>query len=237
MYVAFLLNSGSSYLTPLEVSRMDKYLNDWREWWYNSVMRQYAKTIIITAVSIAGIFLLLRFAGEFFIAKFSPSVETSAGKNESVSLPTGQAGGKAVIGQGAPYFDLVSLSGSRVRSADFLGNPAVLTFWSTWSSESADQIKILDDYLAKNPPAVKQLHARVIAIDSQENQGAVANFMRRGGYEIEVLIDQNGETGNNYGAQTLPTTVFIDRSGIILEIFVGTMSEQMLADKMEKILR
>ncbi|MEK7555900.1 MAG: TlpA disulfide reductase family protein [Patescibacteria group bacterium] len=205
-----------------------------------TTMKQYTKTIIIVAVVIAGIFLLLRFAGGSFVAKFSPGVEKTPGENE---LENGKAG----EGLAAPYFDLVSLSGGhtspnvsqggRVRRADLLGNPVILTFWSTWSSGSVDQIKIFDDYLAGNPPSDGVRSARIIAIDSQENQSVVANFMRRGGYDVEVLSDPTGETSGNYGVQTLPTTFFIDRDGIILEIFVGTLSERMLVDKMEKILR
>ena len=54
-----------------------------------TTMKQYTKTIIIVAVVIAGIFLLLRFAGGSFVAKFSPGVEKTPGENE---LENGKAG-------------------------------------------------------------------------------------------------------------------------------------------------
>lgn len=191
-------------------------------------MNQYLKTIIIIVIIIAGIFTLLYFLGESFINKFSPTTEIT-GNSENKS-------GEVSIGKMAPYFNLPSVGGARVRFSDLSDNANVITFWSTWNSTSVDQIKILDDYLAKNSSSNKKLPINIIAINSQETQNVVSNFIRRGGYEMKVLIDENGEVSNSYGIQTLPMTFFIDNKGVVSEIFVGTLSESMLVDKIEKIL-
>jgi peroxiredoxin len=140
------------------------------------------------------------------------------------------------IGSKAPYFSLQSYQGENINSSDTADNPLVITFWSTWNSESIDQVKIFDDYQLGISNKNKDMSARIILVNSQESKEVVSNIMRRGNYDLEVLLDQNGEVSNLYGVHTLPTTFFIDRSGDIVEIFTGTMNKNELINKMEGII-
>ncbi len=193
-------------------------------------MNKYAKKTTLTIIMIIALFFTFRFLGLFFIQKFSPILELTSENNKSDS-------GKAILGKDIPYFNLSSISGGRVRSSELVGTAMVFTFWSTWNTESVDQIKIIDDYLSKNISSQKQSLVKIIAINSQESAGVVSNFIRRGGYNLTVLVDPNGETSNTYGIQTLPTTFFINPDGSIAEIFVGTMNETMFGDKIDKIIK
>ncbi len=191
-------------------------------------MKNYTKTIIILLIVILGLFFLLHFFGETFMASFSPDMQISKDIKENT---------KVAVGSDAPYFDLPLVIGGRANSLDVRDNPLVLTFWSTWNSESVDQMKIFDDYLSSLTNENRESSARILTITSQEIKSTVLNVLRRGGYKLEVLNDESGEIGNMYGIQTLPTTFFINREGKILEIFVGTMSRTQLVDKMDKIIR
>lgn len=193
-------------------------------------MQQYVKTILIGLIGVTVFFLFLRFLAKPILEKFSPTTEiNTASEQESTE--------KVSINKIAPYFDLLSLTGERVHLSDLAGSVSVITFWSTWNSDAVDQIKIFDDFLAKNKSYRKPLPVNIISINSQESQATVTNFIRRGGYDIKTLVDSTGQTSNEYGVQTLPTTFFIDSSGVVLEIFIGTMSEDMLVDNIEQILR
>ena len=194
----------------------------------NIAMRNFAKTIIITLVVVIGLFVFLYFFGGSLLNKFFPVAVVTQNNSENYN-------NKISLGKNAPYFDLLSLTGTRVRLSDLSGSGSVITFWSTWNSESVDQIKILDDYLAKDI-SNKQLPINMITINSQEEPNVVNNFIHRGGYNLKVLVDPNGATSNNYDIQTLPTTFFLNKNGDVLEIFVGTLSETMLVDKIEKII-
>jgi len=133
----------------------------------------------------------------------------------------------------APQFELLDLSGGKVKLSDFLESPLILVFWTTWNLISADQIKILDDYLIKNDEDL----FKIITINNQEDRSTVSSFIERGGYKIRVLLDQNGQVGESYNIKTLPITYFLDKDGIIKDIFIGALSEKMLVDKIEKILK
>ena len=188
-------------------------------------MHKYIKVIAITAFIIVGLFLLLYFVGNNFISKISPDMQVSSDK---------KGNNKIEVGLDAPYFDLPSISGGKINSQDTKNEPLVLTFWSTWNTESVDQIEIIDNYLSKQKT---ESQVRILSIDSQEAKSTALNVIRRGGYKLEVLSDESGEVSNNFGVKTLPTTFFIDKDGKIVEIFVGTMSETELVDKIENIIR
>mgnify|MGYP001578622022 CR=1 FL=1 len=135
----------------------------------------------------------------------------------------------------APDFDLPDNTGNRVKLAYFSNTPSMLVFWSTWNTESADQIKILDDYLSNE--RIDSSIFNIVAINSLEDSSIVKSFIKRGGYNVSVAMDSTGYISNYYNVKSLPTTFFIDKEGIIKEIYTGVLSEDMIVDKVENLLR
>jgi peroxiredoxin len=135
----------------------------------------------------------------------------------------------------APDFDLPDNTGNRVKLAYFSNTPSMIVFWSTWNAESADQIKILDDYLLNSK--IDNSIFKVVAIDSMEDSSIVKSFMKRGGYSVPTALDTTGYISNFYNVKSLPTTFFVDREGIIKEIYTGVLSEGMIVDKVENLLK
>jgi len=133
----------------------------------------------------------------------------------------------------APYFDIPNMSGDHVKLSDFTG-PLVLVFWSTWNTQAADQMKILDDYLAEES---SQHVVDVLAVDSQEEPSIVASFIRRGGYQVPVILDTFGSVSGQYSIKALPTFVFIDKTGTVREVYAGILSSKDIGDKVENILK
>ncbi|OGF62272.1 hypothetical protein A2926_04250 [Candidatus Giovannonibacteria bacterium RIFCSPLOWO2_01_FULL_44_40] len=177
---------------------------------------------IIIAAMVLGI-LLLYFLGGSLISEVTKDVVVEK-RGEVLA---------ASLGSPVPFFELSDLSGRMVKITDFLGEPLIVTFWTTWNVASADQIKILDDYLAKNDEAL----FKIIAVSSQEDKSAVANFINRGGYKVRVLLDETGEAGEKYEARNLPTTYFIDKDGVVRGVFIGVLSEKMLVEKAERMVK
>jgi cytochrome c biogenesis protein CcmG/thiol:disulfide interchange protein DsbE len=53
-----------------------------------------------------------------------------------------------------------------------------------------------------------------------------------------ILLDTTGQMGNVYQLQSLPSSYFIDREGIIREVVIGgPMAEALLRTRIEEILR
>lgn len=176
-------------------------------------------------VALAAIFLFIYLGG--------PSLLLRIAGQEVASAPTP---GDTLIGNRLPYFDLPDLAGGRVRSSDFADTPLVVVFWSTWNEQAADEMHIIDQYLASRSAQDGSL-VKIIAINSQEERSVVSSFMGRGGYRVQALLDTQGVAGERYGIKSLPVFYFADRAGIIREIYAGMLSQSALMNKMEKILQ
>jgi len=179
--------------------------------------------LIIIAVVVSSVFAL-SIVGKLFIKEVVQEVAIKDEKEEAAGIN---------IGEKATFWELQDLLGNTIALSDFLGKPLVLTFWTTWNSMSADQIKIFDEYLSEN----KETIFKIITINNQEDKSIVENFIRRGGYKVKVLLDETGKVGENYKVRTLPATYFLDREGTIRDIFMGVLSEEMLVEKVEAIIR
>ena len=184
------------------------------------------KTILIICACVLALFLFIRFGAMNLL----PNIATDIQIDESIPLSSETA----LLNDRAPYFDLPDISGNRLLLSDFTEEPLVIVFWSTVNSESADQIKILDDYATSASPSQKDV--RILGIASLEERSVVSSFMRRGGYGVVTAIDSKGAVSETYGINSLPTFFFISRDGTIREIHVGLLSAKAIGDKIEHIL-
>lgn len=167
-------------------------------------------------------------AGKYILPQIVGSTDLAAEIPQAVP-------GQSLLGRRAPNFALSDLAGDRTALSQYYGAPAIVTFWATWSADAADQVKILDDY-ARNDSEQARL-VNVVAIDSQEDPSIVASFMERGGYGTKALLDPFGEASSRYDVKGLPTTYFISRDGAVKEIYAGILSERVLVEKVDNLLK
>lgn len=189
---------------------------------------KYLKWTIISIGVLIILFAVLYFTGRFFIPETIMELPLAQEKQEiapAIGLP-----------KAAPYFELPDLEGKVVKLSDFRGSALAVVFWTTWNRNASDQIKILDDYLAKNSGGEKSFF-KIIAVNSQEDKNAVSNFIRRGAYKVPVLLDENGEITEVYGARVLPAAYFIDKNGTLQDVYFGIAAESTLVDKSAQISR
>lgn len=186
------------------------------------------RTLIVLGILIAVLGVMFSF---IYLGGSSLVLDVAGEKTVDAPAP-----GAGLLGNRLPYFDLPNLAGERVRSTSFADTPLVVVFWSTWNAPAADQMHILDQYLADQSSRSNQL-VKIVAIDSQEERSIVSSFMKRGGYQVPALLDAQGIAGEQYAIKSLPTFYFIDRAGIVREIYAGVLSQSALINKVENILQ
>ena len=174
------------------------------------------------------IFLVVFLIGKSILPDFLGNTASDAETSFSIN-------DEKLLDKKAPDFDLPDNRGNRIKLAYLSNTPSILVFWSTWNTESADQIKILDDYLSNKK--IDNSIFNIVAIDSMEDASIVKSFIKRGNYSVPVAMDTSGYISNYYNVKSLPTTFFIDKDGIIKEIYTGVLSEDMIVDKVENLLR
>lgn len=123
--------------------------------------------------------------------------------------------------QSAPDFTLKDLNGNSVSLSDFEGSKNVyVNFWATWCPPCQKEMPDLE----KVYKAYKDKDLVVLAVNSGEVQSKVQEFMTSNGYTFPVLLDTNNKAAALYKASSIPTSVFINKEGLIIGKKVGLMN-------------
>ncbi|MBI2755925.1 MAG: TlpA family protein disulfide reductase [Chloroflexi bacterium] len=143
----------------------------------------------------------------------------------------GGAAGVARVGEPAPSFSAQTLAGTQVSLEDFRGRVVVLNFWATWCGPCRVEMPEFERYQAEMGDRVAILGANM-----QESPSVIAPFVRQYGITFPILLDESGVLAAPYRVTGLPTSVVLDRSGIIRERVVGPMTRDVLARRVERLL-
>lgn len=105
---------------------------------------------------------------------------------------------------------LENLNGEVVSLEDYRGKIVLLNFWATWCKycdiEMPDLQKLQNEYD----------DIVVIAIDVMEDKATVEKYIKKGNYDFQVVLDEDGDLAKTYLISGFPTTYFIDKEGILL---------------------
>lgn len=122
----------------------------------------------------------------------------------------------------APDFELLDLSGEKVRLSDFKGKTVILDFWATWCGPCLQSFPVMKKAVNKyaENPNVKFLFVntweRVDDIKSNAEE-----FMKKSKYPFHVLLDDQNDVVEKFGVQGIPTKFVIGSNGNIKFQSVG----------------
>jgi peroxiredoxin len=189
--------------------------------------------VAFLAILVIGI-IVLRFSAQSILTEVVQEVpQISSPLNTPKDSSASSSFGNAFLDKPALHFELEDLGKNKIKFSEFLGKPIIISFWSTWNEASTDQLRILEEMKAQNSENI----FHVITINSQEEYSYVANFIRRGNYNIPVLIDEKGSVTDQWQARVLPMTFFIDSQGVIKETYVGILNEEELTHRVERLFK
>jgi len=158
--------------------------------------------------------------GPLFVPFFDFSFEQEDFK---LRLPTETAATNKLTGLEMPYFEF-QRDNEEINTNDFKGKPTVLTFSSTWSPKTAEQLVILE--------SLPEKQINTVAVMTQEKPSKVHIFEKIGGYKVKLLSDVDGNLLESLGIINLPTHVFLDRKGIIKGIVSGVLTKDELLENL-----
>lgn len=145
------------------------------------------------------------------------------------------------IGATAPEISLSQLEngsvGSHVTLGALRGHPIVVNFWATWCQPCKEEFPVLDAAFRKYRQA-DDLHVIGINIQDGSTPEQVQAFIGEMGvlFPIWLTGQEDFSVEKAYKIQAMPTTVFIDRTGIIRQIRIGgPLTEAYLEQQLEKI--
>ncbi len=161
--------------------------------------------------------------GSAWILHSREPVDALMSASSAVSAPA--------VGYMAPDFTLPTLNGESFALSDQLGRPLVLNFWATWCPPCRAEIPFFQ-------AAARKFHGQVTiaGIDDGEPAPLVATFANEMGMRYPVPLDQDGAVSRAYRVNSLPTTFFVDSSGVIHSIHIGIISQAVLEERIMQLL-
>jgi peroxiredoxin len=75
----------------------------------------------------------------------------------------------------------------------------------------------------------------VLGVNQGESEPTVLSYLERLGITFPVALDRQFVASESYKVQSLPTTFFIDRDGIIRDQIVGQMNTAVLRQHLRSI--
>ena len=154
----------------------------------------------------------------------------------SSRLPIGSEGISSepapVAGSPAPDFALKNLDGETIRLSDFKGKPVIVNFWATWCGPCRAEFPEFQEVAIENGDNLV-----IIGVNhtSSDTPSLVPDFVQEFGITFPIVLDETGETVKTYRVLGLPTTVFIDRSGIVSEVFTGPVNKAYIDSKLTEL--
>jgi len=145
---------------------------------------------------------------------------TQSEQNPQVSKPEPEQSPQ--VGKTAPDFQLPSLDGKAVSLRDFRGKPVMLNFWASWCGPCRSEMPFFQQIYED-----KQWSARgltILAVNLGESTETVKKFMAESRFNFPVLLDSKQEVGLRYNIRSIPTTLFLDKNGVIQEIKIGAFT-------------
>jgi thiol-disulfide isomerase/thioredoxin len=129
-----------------------------------------------------------------------------------------------------PRLSLLSMEGATVALSAFEGRPTVVNLWATWCPPCRREMPVLGAAQQARPDV------HFVFLNQGESAQQVATYLARSGLALRnVLLDGRGEAGATLGHRSLPTTLFFDASGELVDTRVGELSEASLAERLAAV--
>lgn len=126
----------------------------------------------------------------------------------------------------APSFTLQSIKGKSVSLSNFAGKPAMINFWATWCAACIKEMPELE----RIQGLYRDRGLVVVLVNLQETLEVTKKHIEEHGYTMTALLDEKGQTAEQYQVFGLPTTFFVDKTGMIRKTHMGELTKEIITD-------
>ena len=134
-----------------------------------------------------------------------------AGATATAVAAAGSLSGPRLIGQSAPDFALHAAVGGNVRLSEYRGQAVIISFWSSRCSVCATQLSLLDRLYS----TYRSSGLIVLAVSVDDEPLHAEQYARAHAGGFPLLLDGAKSVSRAYAIDRLPSTVLVDRSGIV----------------------
>ncbi len=171
-------------------------------------------------------FLAALFAVVFFASR-QPELRYGLGIGLAVAALVAVLGLAAVNGfkktLGMPDAVLTDMQGKELTLSDYKGKPVVVNLWATWCPPCRREMPVLQHAQQTN----QDVH--FVFVNQGEDNAEVAYFIEQHQLQLNnVVLDLGGAVGKAVSSRALPTTLFYDANGTLVNSHLGELSRASL---------
>jgi cytochrome c biogenesis protein CcmG/thiol:disulfide interchange protein DsbE len=136
------------------------------------------------------------------------------------------------LGQRVPAFALLDIDGKPTSFPAFTSKVSIIDFWATWCGPCVASLPMLERVAAQNAEHGVQL----LSLNTEpENLAGVRGFRGEHGLTSEVYVD-TGSAGERLHVTVLPTTLLVDKRGVLRYRHVGIIDETVLGQELATLI-
>ncbi len=118
-----------------------------------------------------------------------------------------------------PELALTTLDGQPIHLAAYKGRPVVLNLWASWCPPCRREMPVFEQAQKAVPDIA------IVMVNQGESAQQAGNFLRRQGLALsDVLLDSSSQTMKVMGSKGLPTTLFFDAQGQLVDSHMGELT-------------
>ena len=129
-----------------------------------------------------------------------------------------------------PDTTLSTLAGEQIQLSTLVGRPSVVNLWATWCPPCRREMPVLAE--------AQQSHDGVnfVFVNQGEAASEIQKYLQDEGLQLQnVVIDSFSSVSQSAGARGLPTTLFFDGSGRLVDTHMGELTRASLAHKLKQL--
>jgi thiol-disulfide isomerase/thioredoxin len=135
---------------------------------------------------------------------------------------TGTSGGgpQSLVGESAPIYALQDDRGAAVSLEQYRGRIVLMNLWASWCPPCRAEMPDLQ----RLQSAYARDRIAVIGVNEGESPQRARLFADSLGIRFPIWIDTLQRYGRTYAALGLPTTIILDRRGVVVRGFDGALT-------------
>ncbi len=141
---------------------------------------------------------------------------------------------ESLVGSSAPAIERLVVAGegrgAPLDWSSLRGHVTVVDFWATWCWPCRQSMPYLQALADRDPATL-----RVVGVNEDDTEALIPEFARRFAVRFPLVWDEDRGLAEAYRVTGLPTTVVLDRDGVVRELRAGFRSSD--AEELEARLR
>ena len=121
--------------------------------------------------------------------------------------------------------------GGDATLSDFQGTPLVINFWASWCPACVGE---LPDFESVHQDLGDEV--QFLGIANADQRGPAEDLANDVGLTYTLGDDPRGDLFREFGLIAMPSTIFVNSDGEVVDVFAGQLSESALTERVEELV-